>query len=556
MYLLEDGRPMADCCLLARQIADLEQQDADLDRQLAGLEAERADLERELDALETSAVPALFCQACRRLIPDDSGDAREPVGEPVVDLDPAIRPGTCDPCWADLERRWAIDDGQLCVECGYADSEHGSLCSEREPERENGGRQATGRVIVAESFVSIRAKPTRWLWDGRIPLGNVTMLVGREKLGKSTLTVELAARLSRGDLPGDLNGQPAGSLILSYEDSPASTIKPRLLAAGADLDHVRLVSASRDGTQDLVSLPDDVERIAELAVEHGARLLIVDPFSASLNGNIDNHRDQDVRRAIAPLVALAGQANLAVLVLAHWNKASGGSPLDRVLGSRGLTAAVRSVLAFGVSPDADEHSADRVLAHAASNLGPEAPSLTCRIEARIVQAGDGEAIPTSRLVIVGESDARAEDLLVVRREGERSAIEQAADWLEDELADGEWRLSRDLKAAANCSESTLKRAAKKLGVQEARRGFPAVTQWRFSPVGSTVSSTVDPTGADPTGETLIPAGVSTPADLQSGQLSETDPTEPSGGDPTAADDPPAEPWQQAIFDRHNGRDPV
>jgi hypothetical protein len=68
------------------------------------------------------------------------------------------------------------------------------------------------RHLAAESFLGIKAEPTRWLWDGRIPLGTATLLVGREKLGKSTLSVELAASLSRGDLQGHLHGQPAASL--------------------------------------------------------------------------------------------------------------------------------------------------------------------------------------------------------------------------------------------------------------------------------------------------------------------------------------------------------
>jgi AAA domain len=85
-----------------------------------------------------------------------------------------------------------------------------------------------GRVIVAESFASIRTERPRWAWAGRIPLRAPTLLVGREKLGKSTLTVALAAGVSRGTLPGDLAGEPSSVLLLSYEDSAASTVKPRL----------------------------------------------------------------------------------------------------------------------------------------------------------------------------------------------------------------------------------------------------------------------------------------------------------------------------------------
>src|SRR5271165_3935893 len=106
-------------------------------------------------------------------------------------------------------------------------AESGSARADSEP-------TTSERVIVAESFAAIRAEPTRWLWRGRIPLGAPTLLVGREKLGKSTLTCTLAASVSRGTLDGDLHGKPADVLILSYEDGARSTIMPRLLAARAD----------------------------------------------------------------------------------------------------------------------------------------------------------------------------------------------------------------------------------------------------------------------------------------------------------------------------------
>jgi hypothetical protein len=104
-----------------------------------------------------------------------------------------------------------------------------------------------GRTLTAESFHKVKAEATRWLWDGRIPLGTVTLRVGREKLGKSTLCVELAARLSRGELEGDLAGTPIDSLLVSYEDSSSRTIKPQLMAAGADLGRVhRIVVTDKD----------------------------------------------------------------------------------------------------------------------------------------------------------------------------------------------------------------------------------------------------------------------------------------------------------------------
>lgn len=356
-----------------------------------------------------------------------------------------------------------------------------------------GETAANGRVLLVESFAEVHAQPTRWLWRSRIPLGAVSLLVGREKLGKSTLTVELAARASRGDLDGDLLGEPARTLIVSYEDNGATTIKPRLVAAGADVEFVSQLRAETDGAPDLVSLPGDVERIGEIACELGVRLIVVDPLSASLGGGIDSHRDQDVRRALAPLARLAEAEGLAVVAVGHWNKAQSIDPLSRVLGSRGLTAAARSVLAFGQPPDAPEGSPERVLAHVACNVGPEAPSLACRVEGRHVLAG-GETLDTSRLVLGGEVDLRASDLLATRNARERTETDEASEWLADELTGGAWHRSADVKDRAKehgISGKTLRRARERLGIEARRNGFPAISEWRLPvvPLSSTSQGT-------------------------------------------------------------------
>lgn len=351
-----------------------------------------------------------------------------------------------------------------------------------------------GRQLTAESFAAIRAERTRWLWDGRIPLGAATLLVGREKLGKSTLTCELAARLSRGNLDGALAGQPTSSLLVSFEDSAARTIKPRLLAADADVTLVRRVKATDLGAEDLLSLPLDAEAIGQLAEEHHARLLVVDPFSASLTADIDGHRDQHIRRAIAPLVAIAERHDLALVLVAHWSKGTSGDPLSRVLGSRGLTAAVRSVLAFGVDPEADEGTPERVVVNVANNLAPEASSLGARIEPRVIDADD-VTLETSRLVLGDEVTITAADLLVTRTGEDRSQADEAADWLADELADGEWHAARDLKAAAKAaghSDKAVRTARERLGVEADREGFASrgggQSRWRLALVPSALGT--------------------------------------------------------------------
>ncbi len=384
---------------------------------------------------------------------------------------------------------------------------------------------SSGRELVAESYAAIPTERPRWAWAGRIPLGAPTLLVGREKLGKSTLTCALAAGVSRGTLPGDLHGEPASVLLLSYEDHAASTVKPRLLAADADPRLVYHVSASRNGAGDLVSLPDDVDAIGAIVAEHGCRLMIVDPFSAALSGEINSHRDQDMRRAIAALSQLTERARAALLLVAHFNKAAGGDALTRVLGSRGLTAAARSVLVFGRLPDAEDGSPDRVLAHAACNVAPEAPSLACRIEPRLID-GDAGPIETSRLQFTGDCDTHADDLLATRGEDERSDRDIAAEWLADELTDSEWHPAREIKEAARAAgiaEKTLRRARERLGVEDRRESFPSVSEWRLSVVPSPTGTTgIAAAGPDCENRTAEPDAVAgDPAHAQDTELGAT-----------------------------------
>ena len=381
------------------------------------------------------------------------------------------------------------------------------------------------RRLLITPMSSVEPEKQRWLWDRRIPLGAVTLLVGREKLGKSTLTIELAARLSRGELDGDLAGQKLSTLIVSYEDTN-NTIAMRAIAANADTRRLHRVSALASGVQDLVSLPADVEGIGQLARQHEARLVIIDPLSASLGGDVNAHRDQDMRRALAPLAQLAEDQDLAVVVLAHWNKTAGGDSLSRVMGSRGLTAAVRSVLAFGRPPDVEDGSHERVLAHPACNVGQEQPSLTCRVEGCEIDDRNGEVIPTSRLVILGETDTNADDLLVTRSSDDVSERDQAADWLVDELADGEAHPTRELigrAKEAGIARATLYRAADRLGIEKGNTGeFPKRATWRLSDTRLTAVSapleTAEIAGGETAAKTLINTGDSAGQPSQLSQL--------------------------------------
>jgi hypothetical protein len=158
-------------------------------------------------------------------------------------------------------------------------------------------------LVIARPASAYFTAPVDWLWEGRVPCGALTVLDGDPGLGKSTITLDLAARVSRGyAMPpdGGKDGTPpANVVILSAEDDPARTIRPRLEAAGADLDRVQIVegiSTGGDGDRFPI-LPYDLVALEQFIAVIRARLAIVDPFMAYLGDGIDTHKDQSIRLA-------------------------------------------------------------------------------------------------------------------------------------------------------------------------------------------------------------------------------------------------------------------
>jgi hypothetical protein len=316
-----------------------------------------------------------------------------------------------------------------------------------------------------------------WLWPGRIPLGKLILLDGDPGLGKSTITMDLAARVSTGRaMPdgsiGDVKG-PAGVLILSAEDGLADTIRPRLDLAGADCDRVgaRQTIVEASGLMRMPSLADLSQIKMDIAVLD-ARLVIIDPVMAYLPEGVKSHVDADVRRLLAPLAELAEKTGVAILVLRHLNKMQGGNPLYRGGGSIAFIGAVRAGLLVAKDPD-DDTDYRFVLATLKSNLAKKAPALAYHIE------GDDEG--ASYIVWDGPSKYGADELLSSTDSDERGALADAVAFLKDFLQDGPCRANKVLTAAraAGVTERTLRRAKDRLRVKVERIGAITDGHWEW-----------------------------------------------------------------------------
>ncbi len=335
------------------------------------------------------------------------------------------------------------------------------------------------RVVV--NLADVTAERVDWLWPGRIALGKVAIIEGDPGLGKSTVTLDLAARVSRGlAMPDGAVGPgvPAGVVILSAEDGLADTIRPRLDAAGADVS--RIVALTGILAPDQVdeyghppSLPVDISAIEATAIEAAAVLIIIDPLMAYLGSQVDSHRDQDVRRALAPLAAMAERVGAAVIVVRHLNKSAGASAVYRGGGSIGIIGAARTALLVGADPE-DENR--RILAVSKCNLAAIAPALAYTLVY-------DPAFGCARVEWHGATEHRASELLAApATDEERDARGDAIQFLDTVLGDGPLGAAevRALARKQGIADRTLDRAKKDAGVVSERVGFGPGSTVRWS----------------------------------------------------------------------------
>jgi hypothetical protein len=324
-----------------------------------------------------------------------------------------------------------------------------------------------------------------WAWKDRIPLGALTMTVGQPGEGKTTLASQLVARATRGNLAGDLGG-PVDGIYLSAEDSPAHTLVPRLIAAGADLERVSFLTLRRDGIDEGLTLPDDLNALRCAVAETQARILIIDPLMAHVSGAVDSHRDHDIRRVLAPLARFADELGIAVVIVAHLNKSEAGDVFRRVGGSIGLTAAVRSILVLAADPDAAEDATARVLIHAKSNLAPAQPALSLGVVGVEITA-NGVPMSTAGIAWRGESTVTAADVFGRHAQERAAPARDAAKAMLEEVLDQDNPVPvADLKleaAARNLSWRSVERAKDALPIvaEQVREGRRVIGwTWRFS----------------------------------------------------------------------------
>lgn len=313
--------------------------------------------------------------------------------------------------------------------------------------------------LDVRSFGTIEAKPVAWLWSGRLALGKITLLTGEGGVGKSMLTCDLASRISRGDTLPDGGIAPQGEVFfIGAEDGAEDTVRPRLDAAGADVDRVFLIQGPKPNGEEIASPIDlsiHINKLDKLLSNHPeAKLLIIDPIMDYLGPATNSDKATDVRRVLSPLRSLAERHQVAIVAMNHLNKQGRGSK-NRSLGSGAFVQVARIELRVVEDPEDQER---RLLLPVKNNLAA-APGLAYRIRSSDNGAGFAEWEEGTVDISIDEVESEGGS--------DRSALEEAEAWLFCVLSEGPVKAS-EVKQKANkdgIAEATLKRAKKRLRVE-------------------------------------------------------------------------------------------
>ena len=303
-----------------------------------------------------------------------------------------------------------------------------------------------------------------WLLYPFIPFGKVTIVQGDPGEGKTTMVLQINAKLTKGEavLPSNsdesaleektMDLEPVNVIYQTAEDGLGDTIKPRLLSAGADCSRVMVI----DDNDQALTMMD--ARLEEAIIKTKARLVVLDPIQGFLGAAVDMHRANEIRPLMKRVAVLAEKYHCAIILIGHMNKNSNGKSSYRGLGSIDFQAAARSVLIVGRIKDEPEI---RVVCHVKSSLAPEGKSIAFRLD------------KDTGFEWIGEYDISADDLLSGDNRGQK--IHEAKEFLKEILVSGSVAQTKVAEEAESrgIKKKTLWNAKKELEIESVKIG----NQW-------------------------------------------------------------------------------
>lgn len=351
------------------------------------------------------------------------------------------------------------------------------------PKKGTGGkkRQPKKQKYDHQRASDVKPEPITYLealGGDKLPRGMITLLAGRPDQGKSLLTALVASETTQGKI--DADGVAVGSDVIfsNLEDSVTHVVRPRLEAAGADLEKVHFFHPF---------LPKDTGKLREKIEEVNAKLVILDPVAAHLGVSI--YHDQEVRKALTPLTKVASETGCSMILIHHTVKkvSKNAHPLASIGGSGGgLPGAARVIYIFGINPESDD---ERVLLPIKFNIAAQPKGASFEVD-EVTSKYAGKVIKTGRLNLLDDQVDVSSGLItkVLTAEGEAALSAEkraiAAEFLTELLLDGQKNVA-DIRTAATVEAiawRTLRRAAEEIAVVKTPhyvKGKKGVDHWTW-----------------------------------------------------------------------------
>jgi hypothetical protein len=316
--------------------------------------------------------------------------------------------------------------------------------------------------VLIESAGNRAIEKIDWLWPGWLARRKFHILAGAKAAGKSTVIIDLMARITAGSTWPDGTPAPTGNVIIwSGEDDIDDTILPRFVAAGGIKSRLFPIEHTREGEHIRSFDPStDMERLLDAAANLPDLLFLgIAPVVLALPVRSDSHKNAETRRGLQPLVNFAKRRGVALLGITHFTKGTQDrDPVERLNGS----------LAFGALPrviwdaSADDDGQQRRLVRIISNIGGSGGGIEYTLYQALIR--DHDDFFAQRVDWGPQLNGPARELLNAIKQ---SALAEATAFLKEFLRDGA-KPQKDIKDAAEAhghSWATIRRAQKKLGIK-------------------------------------------------------------------------------------------
>lgn len=270
---------------------------------------------------------------------------------------------------------------------------------EPETSRLQAGTDKASILEFIRPLTEFTEKEAQWLIPGWLPRGEITLLASSGGVGKSSVTCEIAAALSRGkacllDEEGTVR-EPQSVLILNAEDSVETQLLGKIRQLGGDLSRIFALDVSTGKSMSSIKIgsTDMADIIRHLKPD----LCILDPLQAFLPADVNMAARSAMRNYLESLHELGMETGCTFLIVCHSNKRKGASGRDRLADSADLWDSARSVIMADYTGEDDI----RYLSHEKTNYDK-------RAETVLFTVTDG--LP----VVTGRSDLHDSDYISQR----------------------------------------------------------------------------------------------------------------------------------------------